>query len=67
MRISIKDYYEKTPPVMRKIGDSISLSCSGVTAYALLGNYHTLGGIALCGVILGKFLTNCFSEDKNDS
>jgi len=60
----LSNYYKPTPAKWRKIGDSLLVASTFVTATSLIGDYHTLGVIALVVGAFGKFITNFFTEDK---
>lgn len=60
----LKNYYKPTPKKWRKIGDAL-LAVSLVAVPAELAGHAWLSiSIFLLGVV-GKFLTNFFSEDEN--
>lgn len=58
------NYYKPTPTKWRKLGDALLGASTMITTYAVIdewNNYITLGALIL-GVV-GKFLTNFFSEE----
>lgn len=59
------DYWKPTPKKWRKVGDSLLAASTVITAAAIVGDYHTLGMIALSIGAVGKFLTNFFTEDQS--
>ena len=61
MKISIKSYYKPTPKNMRKIGDTLLLVSTCISAY-FIENPHAMLISSLSGVI-GKFLTNFFTDN----
>jgi hypothetical protein len=63
MKFGLKEYFKPTPKLMRKIGDTM-LAISLVSVPVAMINDKTVGFILIgCGIV-GKFLTNWFSEDK---
>ena len=71
---TLKNYYKPTPKKWRKLGDAL-LACAGliggggILAYDQLKDLYTpkelkmFIGIALVVGIVGKFITNFFTED----
>lgn len=58
----LKNYYSPTPKKWRKLGDALlGVSLLGIPA-ELAGHSSIAIGIFLCGV-MGKFLTNFFSDE----
>lgn len=58
------NYYKPTPARWRKLGDALLAVSTTITTYAVVdewNKYVTLGALLL-GVV-GKFLTNFFSEE----
>jgi hypothetical protein len=72
---SLKHYYKPTPVKWRKLGDSL-LACAALVGGGGLIEYDKLKelytpeqlkitiGVTLVVGILGKFLTNFFSDEK---
>lgn len=58
----LTDYYKPTPAKWRKFGDSLLLGCLGVINYVSV-DVTTLRIVVTC-MILSKFITNFFTEDK---
>jgi hypothetical protein len=65
MKLSLSNFYHETPPVMRKIGDSLAGACA--TGAIACANYNCPKIASWCvgGIIVSKFITNCFSEKDN--
>ena len=62
--LRMKSYYKPTPKKWRKIGDAL-LGVSLIAIPAELSGYPWISiSVFFIGVI-GKFLTNFFSEDEN--
>lgn len=65
MKFNLKSYFEPTPKNLRKIGDTL-LALSATALPALISNEKTmkiLGIILFSMGILGKFLTNFFTDE----
>jgi hypothetical protein len=63
MKIGRKEYDKPTPKKLRRLGDSLLAVSSFVAAYSLTGSLPQWVGLAALGVgVIGKFLTNFFSE-----
>lgn len=67
---SLKNYWDKTPKVMRKLGDSllavallvIADKASGLNLTSFLTEKETR--YIAVGAVAGKFLTNFFKEEE---
>ena len=67
MKHLLKKYYEPTPAKWRKIGDSLFVISTAAAAAPIVTGSPVLGTIFFFAGLVGKFLTNLFSEDsKND-
>jgi len=58
----MKNYYLPTPKKWRKIGDGLLGASAFITAAAIGQDVELIAYIALAIGVLGKFLTNTFSE-----
>mgnify|MGYP000916276043 CR=1 FL=1 len=61
--MAIKNYYSPTPKKWRKLGDALLAISTSVTGYTIYANEPTIAVISLVLGVVGKFLTNFFSED----
>ena len=59
-----KQYYMPTPTNIRKWADGLLACSTFVTASSIIENYPLLALIALFVGVLGKFVSNFFSENK---
>jgi len=59
----IKGYYQPTPTRWRKIGDSILFAGTTMTGYGIIHESHTFALVSLALTVIGKTLTNFFTED----
>lgn len=66
--MSLKEKYSApTPKKMRKLGDAL-LACSTIiSTYEIAEGNKALAITALIVGVVGKFLTNFFSEDPTDT
>lgn len=62
MKKLFKKYYQPTPTNIRKIGDSLLAASTIVSTYAISNDYKAIGIAALIGGVVGKFLSNFFTE-----
>ena len=60
----IKGYYQPTPTRWRKIGDSILFAGTTMTGYGIINESHTFALVSLAMTVIGKTLTNFFTEDE---
>lgn len=63
----IKKYYRPTPVKWRKFGDALLAVSTFVSGYGMIENYTWLAIASLAIGVIGKFLSNFFSEDKDNS
>ena len=61
-KLKFKGYYEPTPQLFRKIGDSLMGISSAVTGYAIVEDSKALALTFLIIGVVGKFLSNFFTE-----
>ena len=57
-------YFKPTPRLFRRIGDSLLAVCAFAATYTILQEYRVVSLVILFLGIVGKFLTNFFSENK---
>ena len=62
MNAGLNSYFEPTPKNMRKIGDSLLIISTSITAYAGLAGKMWLVVVSAITGTLGKLITNFFSE-----
>ena len=60
----MNNYYEPTPKKWRKLGDSLLAVSTLITASAISQDNANLAYISLAFGIVGKFLTNFFSDES---
>lgn len=59
----IKRYYKPTPILWRKIGDSLLAVSSFIAGSGILTENKNVAIIALSVGVVGKFLTNFFTDE----
>jgi hypothetical protein len=59
----MKKYYAPTSKKWRKIGDSLLAASATITSFAIYEKVDWLAYIALFSGVIGKFLSNLFSEE----
>lgn len=58
-----KDYYSPTPKKWRKLGDALLAASTAITGFAMYEDIKWLAITALITGVVGKFLSNFFTED----
>lgn len=58
-----KNYYSPTPAKWRKLGDALLGVSTTITGFAIYEEAKWVAIAALLSGVVGKFLTNLFSED----
>lgn len=58
------NYYKPTPSKWRKLGDTLLGVSTTITGYSLYVDLKWVAGVALALGVLGKFLTNFFTDDS---
>lgn len=59
----LKNYYKPTPIKWRKLGDALLAVSTTITGYAMYENVKWVALTALITGVIGKFLTNFFTND----
>jgi len=59
----LKNYYKPTPTKWRKLGDALLAVSTTITGFAMYQSTHWVAIIALITGVIGKFLTNFFTEE----
>jgi len=57
-----KKYWEPTPLKWRKLGDALLAASTTAATYAIYNDYKIIAITALVVGVVGKFLSNFFSE-----
>ena len=57
-------YFKPTPQLFRRIGDSLLVACTLASTYTVLQDYKVVTLVILFLGIVGKFMTNFFSETE---
>ena len=60
----MNNYYKPTPVKWRKIGDALLAASTTITTFAIYDKVEWLAYAALFTGVVGKFLTNLFSEEE---
>jgi hypothetical protein len=63
-KLSANGYYKPTPAKLRKLGDALLSVSTAITGYAIYEEHKIFALAALAAGIIGKFLTNFYSEDE---
>jgi len=59
----LRNYYRPTPKKWRKLGDTLLGVSTLITTFAVYENVHWVAITALITGVVGKFLTNFFTEE----
>lgn len=62
MKMSKRSYMQPTPRNMRRLGDGLLAVSTTITGAAIAGDVKWLAFVSLLFGVIGKFLTNFFSE-----
>jgi hypothetical protein len=60
----IKQFYAPTPVKWRKIGDALLGVSTMITGLSIAEDYKWVAIVSLALGVIGKFLTNLFTEDE---
>ncbi len=63
MKFSWKSYFEPTPKRMRVLGDSLAAAGTFGAGIVVLNGHPILGTIIMAIAVIGKFISNFFSDD----
>jgi hypothetical protein len=61
--MKLKNFYGPTPAKWRKLGDALLGVSTTVTGYSLYADLKWVAAVSLGLGVIGKFLTNFFTED----
>lgn len=63
MKIGFKEYFKPTPKRIRVFGDSLAAAGTFGASIVILNGHPLAGTIIMIVGVVGKFLSNFFSED----
>lgn len=63
MKIGFKHYFEPTPKRIRVFGDSLAAAGTFGASVVILNGHPLAGTIIMVVAVIGKFISNFFSED----
>lgn len=63
MKFGWKRYFEPTPKRVRVFGDSLAAAGTFGASIAVLNGHPIVGTIVICAAVLGKFISNFFTEE----
>ena len=66
MKIGFKHYFEPTPKRIRVFGDSLAAAGTFGASVVILNGHPLAGTIIMVVAVIGKFISNFFSEDTAD-
>jgi len=62
-KFGYRQYFRPTPRMFRRLGDSLLMASTFALGYSIISEHKVVAIICLIIGIMGKFLTNFFSED----
>lgn len=66
MRFGWKHYFKPTPKRIRVFGDSLAAAGTFGASIVILNGHPLAGTIVMVIAVIGKFISNFFSEDITD-
>jgi len=66
MKLGFKEYFKPTPKRIRVFGDSLAAAGTFGASVVILNGHALAGTIIMIIGVVGKFLSNFFSEDTTD-
>lgn len=63
MKVGLKEYFKPTPKRIRVFGDSLAAAGTFGASIVILNGHPLAGTIVMVVSVIGKFLSNFFSED----
>ncbi len=66
MKFSWKSYFEPTPKRMRIFGDSLAAAGTFGAGIVVLNGHPVMGTIIMGIAVIGKFISNFFSDDTTN-
>lgn len=66
MKFGLKEYFKPTPKRLRVFGDSLAAAGTLGASIAVLNGYPIVGTIIMIVAVIGKFISNFFSENVNN-
>lgn len=66
MKIGFKEYFKPTPKRIRIFGDSLAAAGTFGASIVILNGHPLAGTIIMVVAVVGKFISNFFSEDTSN-
>lgn len=67
MKFGWKEYFRPTPKRLRVLGDSLAAGGTLGASIAVLNGHAIAGTTIMVVAVLGKFISNFFSDDKKEA
>lgn len=67
MKFGWKHYFEPTPKRMRVFGDSLAAAGTFGASIVILNGHPVAGTIVMVIAVIGKFISNFFTDESNPS
>lgn len=65
MKFGWKHYFEPTPKRMRVFGDSLAAAGTFGASIVILNGHPVAGTIVMVIAVIGKFISNFFTDESN--
>lgn len=66
MKFGLKEYFKPTPKRIRVFGDSLAAAGTFGAGIAVLNGHPVAGTTIMIVAVVGKFISNFFSEDVDN-
>jgi hypothetical protein len=67
MKVGFKEYFKPTPKRMRVFGDSLAAAGTFGASIVILNGHPIVGTIIMVIGVVGKFISNFFSDEDTNS
>jgi hypothetical protein len=67
MKFGFKQYFQPTPKKLRVLGDTLVALGTAAGSWTIVDGNHQAGTIIVVISVIGKFLSNFFSENKGEN
>lgn len=67
MKFGLKHYFSPTPKRLRVFGDSLAAAGTFGAGIVILNGHPVMGTIIMGVAVIGKFISNFFSDETNPS
>lgn len=65
VKFGLKEYFKPTPKRFRVFGDSLSAAGTFAAGVSVLNGYPIVGTVVMVVAVVGKFISNFFTEEED--